>query len=249
MTCAAWFAKAWGKNPFPRQRSTLVSFVLYELRRDGPLQDVRIFTNRTFSAGAGAIAVNFFCLFGFIFTVTQHFQLIRGYSALSAGVHTLPFAIVVMITTPLGAVATLKWGARYVVLVIVAIALTWNGLVGAHAAYLGPIIGLMITLALGFSLVNAPSTAALMRTLRPDQIGAGSAVNETTRELGGTRGVAIIGSVFSSLFGPGVRAALTPYLSQGLTRGQLHVTVSLTQAAQATVAHFPAALQTALRIR
>jgi EmrB/QacA subfamily drug resistance transporter len=229
---------------------SLESFVLYELRRDSPLLDVRIFANRTFSAGAGAIAANFFCLFGFIFLVTQYFQLIRGYSALSAGVHTLPFAIAVMITTPLGAIAALKWGVRYVVstgLVIVAIALTWNGLVGAQAAYFGPIIGLMITLALGFSLVNAPSTAALMSTLRPDQIGAGSAVNETTRELGGTMGVAIIGSVFSSLFGPGVRAALTPYLSHGLTTGQLHFAVSSTQAAQATVANFPAALQPALR--
>ena len=68
-----------------------------------------------FSAGAGAIAINYFCLFGFIFLITQYFQLIRGYSALSAGVHTLPFAAVVMVATPLGAVAALKFGARYVV--------------------------------------------------------------------------------------------------------------------------------------
>ena len=73
----------------------------YELRREGPLLDVRIFKNRGFSAGAGAIAINYFCLLGFIFLITQYFQLIRGYSALSAGVHTLPFAGVVMVATPL----------------------------------------------------------------------------------------------------------------------------------------------------
>jgi predicted MFS family arabinose efflux permease len=228
---------------------TLVTFILYELRREGPLLDVRVFTNRTFSAGAGAIAANFFCLFGFIFLITQYFQLIRGYSPLSAGVHTLPFAIVVMITTPLGAVLALKYGARYVVsagLAVVALALIWMGFMSADAAYFGPLIGSMITLALGFSLINAPSTAALMSTLRPEQIGAGSAVNETTRELGGTMGVAIVGSVFSSLFGSGVRVALSPYLSHGLTKVELNTAVRSTQAAQATVSHFPASVQGAL---
>jgi EmrB/QacA subfamily drug resistance transporter len=228
---------------------SLVSFVRYELRREGPLLDVRIFRNRTFSAGAGAIALNYFCLLGFIFLITQYFQLIRGYSALSAGVHTLPFAAIVMIATPLSAVAALKVGARYVVsagLLIVSLALTWGGFVGANAAYFGPVIGLMIVLAIGFSLVNAPSTTSLMSTLAPQQIGAGSAVNETTRELAGTMGVAVIGSVFSSLFGPGVARALRPYLSHGLTGAQLRVAMSSTHAAQATVAHFPLALQPAL---
>ena len=228
---------------------SLVTFVLYELRRDGPLLDVRIFTNRSFSASTGAIAVNYFCLFGFIFLITQYFQLIRGYSALSAGLHTLPFAGVVMLATPLGASAALKFGARYVVsagLVLVALALAWAGVVVANAAYFGPVVGLMVVLALGFSLVNAPSTASLMGTLRPDQIGAGAAVNETTRELAGTMGVAVVGSVFASIFGPSVRAALTPYLSHGLTRSQLHGAVSSTHAAQATVAHFPVALRPAL---
>ena len=91
--------------------------------------------------------------------------------------------------------------------------------------------------------MNAPSTAALMSTLAPEQIGAGAAVNETTRELAGTMGVAVIGSVFSSLFGPAVRRALRPYLSHGLSSAQLRVAVSSTHAAQLTVAHFPLALQ------
>ncbi|MCU1362521.1 MAG: Drug resistance transporter, EmrB/QacA subfamily [Acidimicrobiaceae bacterium] len=228
---------------------SLASFVLYEMRRQGPLLDVRIFANRSFSAGAGAIAINYFCLLGFIFLITQYFQLIRGYSALSAGVHTLPFAAVAMVATPLSAVAALKFGARNVVsagLMILAGALAWGDVVGAHAAYFGPVVALMVTLALGFSLVNAPSTAALMSTLAPEQIGAGAAVNETTRELAGTMGVAVIGSVFSSLFGPAVRRALRPYLSHGLSSAQLRHAASSTHAAQLTVAHFPLALQRGL---
>jgi EmrB/QacA subfamily drug resistance transporter len=255
LTLAIIEGPAWGWRSAPTlgvflvAAFSLVSFVLYELRREGPLLDVRIFSNRSFSAGAGAIAINYFCLLGFIFLITQYFQLIRGYSALSAGVHTLPFAAVVMVATPLSAVAALKVGARYVVsagLVIVALALTWGGFMQANAAYFGPVIGVMIALAFGFSLVNAPSTASLMSTLAPEQIGAGAAVNETTRELAGTMGVAVIGSVFSSLFGPSVARALRPYLSHGLSSAQLRVAVSSTHAAQLTVAHFPLALQPAL---
>ena len=97
----------------------------------------------------------------------------------------------------------------------------------------------MLTLAFGFSLVNAPSVAATMETLMPDQIGAGAAGNETTRELGGTMGVAIIGSVFASLFAPGIRRAFAPFLGHGLTKAQLDVAQSSMQAAKATVARLP----------
>ena len=230
----------------------LVAFVGYERRQVDPLLDVRVFANRAFSAAAGAISINYFALFGFIFLITQYFQLIRGYSPLAAGVHTLPFAAVAIVATPLGAVAALRLGARYVVaagLAIVALALAWGTVVSANASYFGPVIGLMIVLSLGFSLVNAPSTASVMSTLAPEQVGAGASVNETTRELAGTLGVAVIGSVFSSLFGPRVLATLRPYLTKGLTRAEWHVAASSTRAAQVTVAHFPAALRPVLDTR
>jgi len=230
--------------------STLLFFVISavalglmirsELRSDGPLLDVRVFKNRAFSSGAGAIATGFFCLFGFIFLVTQYFQLIHGYSALSAGVHTLPFAFVTMIMTPLGALAALRVGARYVVsagLVIMGGALLYMTTISAHAAYFGPIVASMVLLALGFSLITAPSTAAIMISLRPDQIGAGAAVNETTREIGGTLGVAVVGSVFSSIFGPQARTALA---GLGLSPRQLNLAQSSTQAAKSVIAHVPA---------
>ena len=228
---------------------SLITFVSYERRRTDPLLDVHIFTNRAFSAGAGAIAVNFFCLFGFIFLVTQYFQLIRGYSPLSAGVHTLAFALVVIVVTPLGVMASLRFGARYVVssgLVFLALGLAWGSVLSANAAYFGPVIGLIIVFGVGFSLVNAPSTASLMNTLTPDQIGAGTAVSETTRELAGTLGVAVMGSVFSSLFGPSVRRILRPYLTRGLTLPQLHEAATSTRAAQVAVSHLPAALRPGL---
>jgi len=221
----------------------LTGFANYELRREGPLMNVRIFNNRTYAASAGAMATNFFCLFGFIFLVTQYFQLVRGFSPLSAGIHTLPFAFAVMVATPLGAHAALRLGTRFVVsigLLVTAVALTWMSMLRANAAYAGPILGSMIILAVGFSLVNAPSVAATMDTLELNEIGTGAAGNETTRELGGTMGVAIIGSVFASLFGPAVRRAFEPLQGHGISAHQLDVAQRSMQAAKMTAAHLPA---------
>ena len=88
----------------------LTAFALLELRTEGPLLDVRVFKIPRFTGGALSISVAFFCLFGFIFLITQYFQFVKGYSTLSAGVHTLPFAIVAAIFTPIAAVVALKVG-------------------------------------------------------------------------------------------------------------------------------------------
>jgi EmrB/QacA subfamily drug resistance transporter len=240
----------WRSSPtlvlFGAAAMLLGGFAQHELDHDGPLLDVRMYNNRTFAAGAGAIATNFFCLFGFIFLVTQYFQLVRGYTAFSAGVHTLPFAVAVMVTTPVGALVALRLGTRYVVtlgLLFTAAALYWMSTLSSSATYVGPILESMIVLAVGFSLVNAPSVAATMDTLVPEQIGGGAAGNETTRELGGTMGVAIIGSVFASLFGPDIRRAFAPFLGHGLSAAQIRVAQSSMQAAKLTVQHFPAVMQ------
>ena len=221
-------------------------FVLWERRRPEPLLDVRVFSKPAFSAGAVAIATSFFCLFGFIFLVTQYFQLVRGYSAFSAGAHTLPFAITSMIMTPLGALLALKIGTRTVVgsgLVIMSLGLTWMAVQGAESAFFGPVMGSMIVLATGFSLITAPSTAAVMGSLSPEQLGAGSAVNNVTRELGGTLGVAVVGSTFSSVFGPQIIHAFSQYVPAGIaTRASESM-----QGALATAQSLPAPIAASLQ--
>ncbi len=91
------------------------TFALYELRIEGPLLDVRVFRIPRFTGGALSVSVAFFSLFGFIFLITQYFQFVKGYSTLSAGVHTLPFAIVAAVATPLAALLALRIGTRVVV--------------------------------------------------------------------------------------------------------------------------------------
>jgi EmrB/QacA subfamily drug resistance transporter len=193
----------------------LALFTMVELRTAKPLLDVRVFAVPRFSGGAVAIAVAFFCLFGFIFLVTQYFQFVKGYSTLSAGVHTLPFAVVAAIFTPIGAVVALKVGTRIVValgLLLMAGGLIMAGLTSTpHAAFFGPIIISMVLLSLGLSSITAPATEAVMGALAADQVGAGAAVNNTTRELGGTLGVAVLGSVFASSYAPRITKAFRPF--------------------------------------
>jgi EmrB/QacA subfamily drug resistance transporter len=201
----------------------LVTFLLRERTTKFPLLQLRVFADRQFRMGAGATAIAYFALFGFIFVITQYFQLVKGYSTLSAGLHTLPFAGVTAIATPFGAHVAMRRGTRSVIAIglsLMAAGLLIGGAnTGAHVAYVGPILLSMVVLALGFALLTAPSTEAVMGALPPDQLGRGAAVNNTTRELGGTFGVAIIGSVFASTYGAHLSTLTAPWGGRCLPTG------------------------------
>jgi EmrB/QacA subfamily drug resistance transporter len=187
---------------------TIILFALFvkrELSTNEPLLDVRVFRNARLSAATGSIGIAFFVLFGFTFLVTQYFQFVRGYSTLSAGVHTLPFALGAGVTAPIAARLALKFGTKRIVaigLTNMAIGLIIIGFCEADTAYFGPVIISMLFLANGLALVTSPATDAVMGELPREKAGIGSAVNDVSREVGGTLGVAISGSVFASLYGP-----------------------------------------------
>jgi len=183
----------------------LAAFIKRELSTSEPLLDVRLFRNARLSAATGSIGIAFFVLFGFTFLVTQYFQFVRGYSTLSAGVHTLPFALGAGVTAPIAARLALKFGTKRIVslgLTNMAIGLIIIGFCEADTAYWGPVIISMLFLANGLALVTSPATDAVMGELPREKAGVGSAVNDVSREVGGTLGVAISGSVFASLYGP-----------------------------------------------
>ena len=182
----------------------LTAFVLWEVNRTDPLFDVTLFANPRFSAASGAIAAAFFGLFGFIFLITQYFQIVRGYGILEAGVATLPFAVVTGALSPVAIVAMKRVGSTAVI--AGGLALMSAGFVLAagssvDSAYWGRIVASMALMAAGLAFTAGPATEAIMGALPAGRAGAGSAVNDTTREIGGTLGVAIVGSVMSSIYG------------------------------------------------
>jgi EmrB/QacA subfamily drug resistance transporter len=225
----------------------LTAFARMELRTEAPLLDVRVFAIPRFTGGAVSISVAFFALFGFIFLITQYFQFVKGYSTLSAGVHTLPFAIVAALVTPLAAVVALRVGSRLVVaagLVFMGGGLTLAAFESMpQTSYYGPIIIAMVLLAFGLSSITAPATEAVMGAVGPEQFGAAAAVNNTTRELGGTLGVAVFGSVFASSYAPKIIAAFRPLPIPAGPKAAAHESMA---AAQAVIARAPHGVQAGL---
>ena len=160
-----------------------------------PMLDVSVFANRRFSGGSLAVTAGFLTLFGFIFVITQYFQFIKSYSAFETGVRLLPVAISIALGSALGPRIVERIGTTAVVsagLAIFAAGLAWASTVDAATPYV--VIAMqMVLLGGGLGLTTAPATEAIMGSLSADKAGVGSAVNDTTRELGGTLGVAIVG--------------------------------------------------------
>jgi len=156
-------------------------------------------------------------LFGFIFLMTQYFQSVRGYGPLSTGVRLLPVALSVGIGSVAGTQLAVRVGTKLVVTVgLVAMAAFYGWVAATTTATLGygVIAVQMVLYGLGMGLTSAPATESIMGAVSRRQAGVGSAVNDSTRLLGGTLGVAVIGSVFASLYG----SRLTARLPGGLPR-------------------------------
>lgn len=180
-----------------------IGFALWERRQRDPLIDVTLFTNLRFSAASGAVTVAFFALFGFIFLIIQFMQMLQGWGPLETGVRILPVALSIAVGSVLGTrLAVSRIGTKAIVfigLVMMAASFAWISTIGISVSY-SVIAAQMVLLGGGLGFTSAPATDSIMGVVRPEQAGAGSAVNDATRQVGGTLGVAVIGSVFSTLY-------------------------------------------------
>jgi EmrB/QacA subfamily drug resistance transporter len=191
-------------------------FFWWELHTDEPMLDLRFFKNPRFSAGSGAISAVFFAMFGSIFVLTQYFQFVLGYSALQTGVRLLAWAIPTMIVAPLSAKVVERIGTKLTVaggLSLVSIGLLLFTGVNENSAYFPGIMLRMILMSTGMALTMAPATDSIMGSLPLAKAGVGSAVNDTTRQVGGAVGVAVVGSVFTSVY--------ASHLADGMRRDPL----------------------------
>jgi hypothetical protein len=183
--------------------------------------DVGLFRNLRFTAASGSVTVVFFSLAGFIFLITQYFQFFKGYSPLSTGIHLLPVATTVGIASVLGTRLAVRFGTKLVVasgLTLLAGFFAWVSTGSATTSYLVIAIEMVVG-GTGMGLTSAPATEAIMGVVPKAKAGVGSAVNDATRLLGGTLGVAVIGSVYASIFASRLTAGLPPRLPATLASG------------------------------
>ena len=178
-------------------------FAWWETHIDHPMLDVRFFKNPRFTAASGSITLIFFAMFGSLFLLTQYMQFTLGYDPLTAGIRLLPFALTMGITAPLSSKVVERIGTKITVttgLVLVTVGLLLMTGLQVDTSY-GNLVWRLMIMAVGMGLTMAPATESVMGSLPLGKAGVGSAVNDTTRQVGGALGVAIIGSVMSSVYG------------------------------------------------
>ena len=217
--------------------AAFVAFAVVENRQEHPMLEVRLFTNLRFTAASGAVTLAFFALSGFVFLIILYFQIMRGYSALEAGVRVLPVAVCIAISSGLGTVLAVRIGNKIVVaagLILVGAGYGWVAAIQTSTTSYGLIVAQMILLGTGMGLSTAPATESILGVVRPEQAGVGSAVNDATRLVGGTLGVAILGSVYASLYRANVATSTAPEAARQAAKASYG-------ASRAAAAHLPPA--------
>jgi MFS family permease len=164
--------------------------------------DMTLFKNPRFTAASSTITLVFFALFGSMFLITQYWQLVHGDSALETGVRLLPHAATMMIVAPLSARFVERVGTKKVVLsglTLIMVGLVLLSTLEPLSPY-PRVITYFCIMAAGMGMTMAPATESVMGSLPREKAGVGSAVNDTTRQVGGALGVAIIGSAVTSVY-------------------------------------------------
>ncbi|MFD1815464.1 MFS transporter [Rhodococcus gannanensis] len=192
----------------------LAAFAVRELRAPYPVLDVGLFRIRRFAFPALALAVSYFAMFGFLFIVSQYFQAVLMMDPLTFGIHSLPFALAVGVGAPASAWLGYRYGHAGVVvagMAILASGLYWASHATVTTTYWEIPFGSMILMGAGLGIVTGPVTDSIMSSVPASAAGAGSAVNDTTREVGGALGIAVLGSVLFGKYHEVVSAKLDSY--------------------------------------
>jgi hypothetical protein len=188
----------------------VIAFLAWELHNPTPMLNLRYFLDPRFGVAAGVITLVFFAMFGFFFLLTQYFQLVLGYGTLEAGVKQLPFAAIMMSVAPQGPKLAARFGVNRVVaagLVGLSSGMFLFMIAEINTSYWAvlPTMGMM---AGGMAITMPAMTGSIMSAIPLGKAGVGSAMNDTTRELGGALGVAVMGSLVASRYDTKLSSAL-----------------------------------------
>jgi len=194
----------------------LTAFAISEWRSAEPMLPLRFFKNMSFTGANMALTMISFAMFGIMFFMSQFFQTVQGYTALEAGVRLLPMAGVSFVAAVMSAKVARRVGTK--VAVGTGILIAGGGLfylyriADVDTSY-GMIVMGMCIISLGMGLTMSPATNSIMGSLPVDKAGIGSAMNDTTRLLGGALGVAVLGTIMNNLYIAKIDDALGGVLS------------------------------------
>lgn len=231
-------------------------FWVLQTRRAEPLLDVNLFRNRAFAAGSISISLQFMVAFGVFFVLLQRLQLVFGYSPLKSAVALFPMVVVVMIFSLIGNWVAVKVNLRAIIgggIIVMGIGVILLGAID-HTEYWTIAVSLVV-LAAGIGISTAPSTTAIMVNTPADNQGVGSAVNDTSREVGSALGIALTGSLLAAGYTKDVESTadaaqtqLQQAASQLEAAGQVQQAQEATAAASTVSEHISRTLAEALQV-
>ena len=219
-------------------------FLLRERMAAHPMLDLALFRDARFSVASAGVTLAFFAMFGTFFLVTQYLQLVLGYRPLVAGLTMLPISLTMMVLAPQSPKLVARYGPARVV--GVGLGLTSLGLVMFSTLGTSSSVAFVylayIPMMIGMSVSMSPLTTLIMSSVPAHRAGIGSAMNDTTRELGGALGVAVLGSLlttgFASSIAPSLRGLSPSSVAEARTglAGALEVAHDLGGSAASTLA-------------
>ncbi|MCJ0979899.1 MFS transporter [Rhodococcus sp. ARC_M12] len=192
---------------------SVLGFVGWELRHPNPLLDVRMFSSRVLSGATLAVVVFFLVTFGAIYFVAQYLQFALGYGPVSTGVHLLPLAGAVFVGSGITMWLTPKLGPRITVTAgMIVGTLSVVSLIGIDsAATYSDFLPVLTLLGLAIGLSVSPCTDAIMGEFPDSKLGVGGGLNDTALELGGSLGIAVLGSVLAASYRQGIESFLQTF--------------------------------------
>ena len=181
----------------------LILFLVIEVKSTSPMLPLHFFRNPTFAASNVVAASVFFALFGTTFFLALYLQNVRGFSPLETGVRLLPFTAAILLISPVAGRLSDKHGSRW--LMTLGCLYSAGGMalllrIEPNSSYESIILPAFIVLGSGMALTMAPMTAAVMGSVDPRHAGVASAATNTTRELGGVLGIALLGALVTTSF-------------------------------------------------
>ncbi len=179
----------------------IAAFVFIELRSRDPLMPFGIFRLRTLT-GANIVGLLIgAALFAMFFFLSRYMQEVLGYSALEAGLSYLPLALAIIASAGVASVLVTKLGFKKVLvagLMLIAIALLWFARVPIEGSYVSDLLGPMVVAAIGLGLAFVPVTIAAVSGVSQDESGLASGLINTSQQIGGALGLAVLGTIASS---------------------------------------------------
>jgi EmrB/QacA subfamily drug resistance transporter len=214
-------SRGWSSAPilaaFSASAVALSALLLYEPRREDPLVDLRFFRSVPFTSSIVISVAAFAAFGGFLFLNTLYLQEVRGLSPVQAGLATVPLAVMAVVASPLSGRMVGRRGPRLPLMIsgacaVIACAMLTGIDPGTPFAQL---LAAYLIFGIGFGFVNAPITNAAVSGMPRAQAGVASAIATTSRQVGQTLGVAVVGAIVTSRVGESLRADLSAASAPG----------------------------------